>query len=170
MEDNKGKDSASGNAAVRKFDEAAFDEAVSKPNGWSDVADPVAEIRRMRDGGAPGNAAALREALEKFLDLARRGLAFFTSYRYTEAENNELEDAFANAQSALAAPARNVDRFADADAAIDAVKSEFANVMLLDAKQLHAVCDWLFAHAALRWFANKHFTDEERRAKEGEAK
>ena len=39
------------------------------------------------------------------------------------------------------------DRYADADAAIDAVKSAFANVMLLDTKQLHAVCDWLFAPA-----------------------
>lgn len=56
-----------------------------------------------------GNSAALREALEKFLDLARRGLAFVTSYRYTEEENDELEEAFANAKSALAKPARNCD-------------------------------------------------------------
>ena len=33
----------------RKFDEAAFAKAVAKPNGWSKVADPVAEIHRMRD-------------------------------------------------------------------------------------------------------------------------
>lgn len=32
------------------FDEKAFDEMASRPNGWSSVADPVAEIRRMRDG------------------------------------------------------------------------------------------------------------------------
>ena len=40
---------------VRKrtvFDEAAFDAMASKPNGWHDVADPVTEIRKMRDGNA----------------------------------------------------------------------------------------------------------------------
>ena len=58
---------------------------------------------------APGNAAAMREALEKFLDFSRRGLAFFTSYRYTEAENAEIEAAFYEAKNALAAPARNCD-------------------------------------------------------------
>ena len=36
----------------RVFDEEAFDDMASKPNGWSSVADPVAEIRRMRDGDA----------------------------------------------------------------------------------------------------------------------
>jgi hypothetical protein len=57
----------------------------------------------------PCNAAAMRGALSKFLDLSRRGLAFFTSYRYTEAENDEIEAAFDEAKSALSAPARNCD-------------------------------------------------------------
>lgn len=32
----------------KKFSPAKFDAAVSKPNGWDAVADPVAEVRRMR--------------------------------------------------------------------------------------------------------------------------
>lgn len=72
----------------------------------------------------PGNAAALRAALEKFLDFSRRGLAFFTSYRYTEAENAEIEAAFDGAKAALAAPARNCDRFADPGKAWLAYKAE----------------------------------------------
>lgn len=31
-----------------KFDRAAFDAAISGQNGWREIADPVAEIRRMR--------------------------------------------------------------------------------------------------------------------------
>lgn len=34
------------------FDEKAFDEMSSRPNGWSSVPDAVAEIRKMRDGDA----------------------------------------------------------------------------------------------------------------------
>ncbi len=45
----------------------------------------------------------------------------------------------------IAAPARNCDRFQTADEARDAVKAEFANTMLLDDRQLRAVCDWLFS-------------------------
>ena len=47
----------------RKFDEAAFDKAVAKPNGWSKVADPVAEIRKMRDGDEAFGKDVLRTAL-----------------------------------------------------------------------------------------------------------
>lgn len=50
-------------AKPKKFDEAAFDAAVSKPNGWSEVQDPVAEVRRMRGDEPQGNAAAMHEAL-----------------------------------------------------------------------------------------------------------
>ena len=95
---------------------------------------------------APGNAAAMREALEKFLDLARRGLAFFTSYRYTEEENDELEDAFANAKSALAAPARNCDRFGgDEDKLIEACLNERGLLVTENFRDVFA--DWLLAPA-----------------------
>lgn len=48
----------------RKFDEASFDAAVAKPNGWSGVADPVAEVRRMRDGdGGAFGKDVMRTAL-----------------------------------------------------------------------------------------------------------
>jgi len=52
----------------RKFDEAAFDAAVAKPNGWSGVADPVAEIRRMRDGDG---GAFCKDVLRTALSLVR---------------------------------------------------------------------------------------------------
>lgn len=47
----------------RKFNEAAFDKAVAKPNGWSGVADPVADIRKMRDGDEAFGKDVLRTAL-----------------------------------------------------------------------------------------------------------
>ena len=64
---------------------------------------PTLEVRLI------GDVYALRSALAKFLDLSRRGLAFFTSYRYTEAENAEIEAAFDSAKTALSAPPRNCD-------------------------------------------------------------
>ena len=51
----------------QKFDEAAFDAAVSKPSGWDAVADPVAEIRRMRDG-TPSSPEEVLEVLRAFHD------------------------------------------------------------------------------------------------------
>ena len=53
----------------RKFDEAAFDKAVAKPNGWSKVADPVMEIRLMRGDGDDENLGKL--VLRKALSLVR---------------------------------------------------------------------------------------------------
>lgn len=107
---------APGNAAAtRKFDEAAFDEAVSKPNGWSDVDDPVAEIRRMRDGDAPGNAVALREALEqcgRALEKAQCSSAF----QAANTGASYITAALSSAHAALAAPARNCDVGTAADA------------------------------------------------------
>lgn len=47
----------------RAFDEAAFDEAASRPNGWSEVPDPVAEVRRMRGDTPQGDAALIVEAV-----------------------------------------------------------------------------------------------------------
>ena len=47
-------------AKPKKFDEAAFEAAISGPNGWDAVVDPVAEVRRMRGDAPHGNAAALR--------------------------------------------------------------------------------------------------------------
>lgn len=90
------------------FDESAFDAAVEKPNGWSEVADPVAEIRRMRGDEQPGNAAALRSVLMEACDIIR-------CYDMAEADGSfanqgeEVGDWFAKAEAALAAPARNCD-------------------------------------------------------------
>jgi len=88
------------------------------------------------------NAAALLEALE----AARREAK--DSYDGGEYLGEGADPGFlriiAIIDSALATPARNCDRFEDADVARDAVKAAFANTMLLDDIQLRAVCDWLF--------------------------
>jgi len=70
----------------RKFDEAAFDTAVAKPNGWSGVADPVAEIRRMRDGDEPSwwpMERKRRDEIDAILTEARN--------KYTVHECNECD-------------------------------------------------------------------------------
>ena len=36
------------NPVRHQFDEQAFEQAIARPNGWEDVVDPVAEIRRLR--------------------------------------------------------------------------------------------------------------------------
>ena len=96
--------------APAKFDEAAFDAAVSKPNGWSGVADPVAEIRMMRDGGVAqetpkleqcGNAAALRAALRESTAI----LAVVHGGEYS----GEIAMQIDKNTEALMAPARNCD-------------------------------------------------------------
>lgn len=70
----------------KKFDEAAFDAAVAKPNGWSGVADPVAEIRRMRDGDEPSwgpMERKRRDEIDAILTEARN--------KYTVHECNECD-------------------------------------------------------------------------------
>lgn len=97
------------------------------------------ELAKLR---APGNAAAMRDALERIVNLAPEYPARGVDWNALAAE------AFLTASSALSSPARNCDKFATADDARDAAKKEFANTMLLDDRQLRAVCDWLFAPAA----------------------
>ena len=102
----------------------------------------LAAAPRKFDESAPGNAAAMRAALLK----ARNTLVLYSrdmKPRY-QAEVGFMIDI---CDAALAAPARNCDRFEDADVARDAVKAAFANTMLLDDRQLRAVCDWLFEPA-----------------------
>ncbi len=54
-----------------KFDEAAFEAAISGPNGWDAVADPVAEVRRLRgDDPAPIQAFDDLRKLESRKDSA----------------------------------------------------------------------------------------------------
>ena len=87
----------------KEFDEEAFNAAVAKPNGWSNVEDPVAEIRRMRGDAAPGNAAVLREALEVVLDALKK------AYATVEVDRVWLADNIDVITDALAAPPRNCD-------------------------------------------------------------
>jgi hypothetical protein len=110
----------------------------TKVEEWADRIEAAAEWKR--------NAAAMRGALSKFLDLSRRGLAFFTSYRYTEAENDEIEAAFDEAKSALAAPARNCDRFATEDEAREAYWA-YREPLEFNNKPFVAITEWLFAPA-----------------------
>lgn len=88
-----------------------------------------------------GDVYALRSALAKFLDFSRRGLAFFTSYRYTEAENAEIEAAFDEAKSALVAPPRNCDLYKDCNAAWKAYNA------IADRERLPGFDYWLFEEA-----------------------
>ena len=48
------------NPVRHQFDEKAFEQAIARPNGWEDVTDPVAEIRRLRgeDVGDRGGVVA----------------------------------------------------------------------------------------------------------------
>ena len=96
---------------------------------------PTLEVRLI------GDVNALRSALTKFLDLSRRGLAFFTSYRYTEAENAEIEAAFDDAKSALVAPHRNCDLYPDCNAAWKAYNA------IADRERLPGFDFWLFEEA-----------------------
>lgn len=128
-------------AATRKFDEAAFDEAVSKPNGWSDVDDPVAEIRRMRDGDAPGNAAALRKALNRVEHLANDLRNITERDTEVRADVNEIVDV---CRTALAAPARNCDRFQTEEEAYAAFMGLFDH---FKGERHYQYCRWLFAPA-----------------------
>jgi len=99
-----------------------------------------------RGQAAIGNAAAMREALDSIADIAKD--AFGGPERHREAsQGRALSLIVDKARAALAAPARNCDRFTTADDARDAAKKEFANTMLLDDRQLRAACDWLFAPA-----------------------
>lgn len=88
-----------------------------------------------------GDVYALRSALAKFLDLSRRGLAFFTSYRYTEAENTEIEAAFDEAKSALAGRPRNCDLYPDCNSAWKAYNA------IADRERLPGFDYWLFEEA-----------------------
>ena len=93
--------------------------------------------------GIPGNAAAMREALTALLrwvdDHCLIG-AFDEGSSKDEIrrEWNALATAQESARAALAAPARNVDRFATAEEAYAAWQKH---------NSLTAICDWLFAPA-----------------------
>lgn len=102
----------SGNAATRKFDEAAFDAAVAKLNGWDAVSDPVAEIRRMR-GDAPGDASAMREALERAIDAIQTMISLYDEEHtaairigatWKRSDTSEVNAIVEQARAALAAP------------------------------------------------------------------
>lgn len=104
---------------------------------WDAVVNALCnEVEELRKDAAPGNAAALREALERFVVLFDRG------------ENVTPDEAYwcANkAIAALAAPARNCDRFATADKARAAFEAEHSRCIV---RNLYtATFDWLFAPA-----------------------
>ena len=103
----------------------------------------IAELER-----ALGNSAAMRDLLEKIRHEYGWGRIGCRTCVSSEADVKRVSDLFERQiDAALAAPSRNCDRFQTADEARDAVKAAFANTMLLDDRQLRAVCDWLFAPA-----------------------
>lgn len=104
------------------------------------------ELKRelLRLAPATGNAAAMREALERIVGWCEGCHADTCE---TVCRPGLTSESIHAALAALAAPARNCDKFATADDARDAAKKEFANTMLLDDRQLRALVRWLFAPA-----------------------
>lgn len=92
------------------------------------------ELRDLRN--APGNAAALREALKKVLGCYESG-AIRTVYNDPESWRHDDELCYlkADVEAALAAPARNCDRFATVGAAYKAWRAT---------DQERDFADWLF--------------------------
>lgn len=84
---------------------------------------------------ATGNAAAMRDALENAISVFRDDLP----------TPRDISRAFAAANAALAAPARNCDRFATAN---DAVKGYIAAHPHDDEPDASTYGSWLFAPAA----------------------
>ena len=143
--------------SVNKFDAAAFDEAVSRPSGWDAVADPVAEIRRMRGDAPPCNAAATREALANLIPVAVHGYStrawlLTTSHEDENSINlkqlrritEDAAKALENARAALSAPPRNCDRFADEDDAFAAWHDSLNDGDIVSVRNAFR---WLFAPA-----------------------
>lgn len=118
--------------------------SLSTVRAWADRIEVAVERER-----APGNAAALREALERIRPLVRA--AGVTPY---VPERKELIDgALGIIDAALSAPARNCDRFQNWH---DAMREEYftrstpENVKGYpygDEKRWREFCDWLFAQA-----------------------
>lgn len=132
---------------MRAFDEAAFDAATSKPNGWSEVPDPVAEVRRMRGDAQEGNAAALREALEL---CVREMCAYCRAEAAMTMPGKECFygcEALRVAKAALAAPARNCDRYANTAQALGAYPDGPQIGDEWDDADWMMFLDWLFAPA-----------------------
>ncbi len=98
----------------------------------------------------PSNAAALREALESCLDFIMRIDRAFNPFM-----QGLLENAVAKANAALAAPARNCDRFQTGDRLTDAVSAlnAYANekehepVRRWNESDWRRFLDWFFAPA-----------------------
>ena len=97
---------------------------------WDAVVNALCnEVEELRKNAAPGNAAALREALEKIA-------------RWDDGIGADISNI---ARAALAAPARNCDRFATAN---DAVKGYIAAHPHDDEPDASTYGSWLFAPAA----------------------
>lgn len=89
---------------------------------------------------APGNAAAMRDALERIVNLAPEYPAHGVDWNALAAE------AFLTASSALSAPARNCDRFTTEDEAREAYWAYLEPLEFND-KPFVAITEWLFATA-----------------------
>lgn len=82
-----------------------------------------------------GNSAAMRAALEKAHNNIKKAREFIA---WQTREDELLMEAQQEIKTALAAPARNCDRFATAEEAYSA---------WMPSVELDAICDWLFAPA-----------------------
>lgn len=89
----------------------------------------------------PSNAAAMRGALESCLDFIIRIDRAFNPFM-----QSLLENAVAKAKAALAAPARNCDRFKTEDEAREAYWA-YREPLEFNDKPFVAITEWLFATA-----------------------
>ena len=112
-----------------------------------------ARCDRPERDSAPGNAAAIREALDKAESVLLVGARFATDNAFTDADAREnLRDvdwdgALAKIAAALAAPARNCDRFENWMQAWDGYLAKYPDArqeMPFEIGRFHA---WLFAPA-----------------------
>ena len=102
--------------------------------------------------GIPGNAAAMREALYKAKCVLLVAARFATDDAFTDAEAREnlrcvdWDGALAEIDAAIAAPARNCDRFATEDEAREAYWA-YREPLEFNDKPFVAITEWLFAPA-----------------------
>ena len=139
------KSSVVGNAAAMR---EALLEIVEIANAWADPGADAATtlgliIDRAEDALAvpPRNVAAMREALEKIRKIASINI-YECVGDYSDVRVIEIVDA------ALAAPARNCDRFTSIERARKAYCSECGRIVSIwDGYESRLFEDWLLAHA-----------------------
>lgn len=107
---------------------------------------PALKLKRelLRLAPAPGNAAAMRAALEK-LDIDAHDMRYSAKFRNKIESQNFVERVVSAIRAATSAPARNCDRYASAKDALDAfIREKEIKSADVDNMNLRDFFDWLF--------------------------